>query len=464
MRIKAPTVPDAVRPTRLAVRGAGGGLASGLALLIYSLAALAVAGCSTEPTAGVIVRDEVGALDAARIEAAAAPLVARGAIVAIVVVDQSDDSGADLSRRLRAERLQGSSGDVVPLSIALYVSNAPRQSHITAGRRWSQFLPPDALRTIREDILGPALRSGQPGEGVAATLGALDRAIAAGEATHTTVGTLVTIGVGLLIGAILIATVLAHRAGGPRKVLGRLWLLTPPGRWQARRRTWKEVELARRGLIGLSERAADRYRQSGVSDDALEAERTAIEGTRTTLDARPADDPGLLTALHALSYRYGGLAEKITQSVSNVQVARHKVDAAAERAARILAALRSSLEPAQSAVPLARHIVDLEGCEQQRARLSAPGHAVAEADLEALAARYAEVETRLLALWRSAKPEDHGAFLARGSEAEARLRRTRRKARSEPGSDPTRDNRESAAQEYDGRDATGGSSSDGGPW
>src|SRR5262249_17396455 len=120
------------------------------------------------------------ALDRPRIEDAAAPLIARGAIVAIMVVERGDEQGADFARRLEAaELLRG--GAVVEEAIALYVSRDPHYSELRAGGRWSGALPSEALRALRQDVLNPALRADNFTDGVAATLVALEAGIAGGS-------------------------------------------------------------------------------------------------------------------------------------------------------------------------------------------------------------------------------------------------------------------------------------------
>ncbi|HWQ15338.1 MAG TPA: TPM domain-containing protein, partial [Roseiflexaceae bacterium] len=128
--------------------------------LLAPLLAALLAGCATAPGRLVAV-DDAGRLDRARVEAAAGPLVARGAAVAVFVVAQGDDRGEDFARRLDAVGLLRG-GQIVPEGIGIYVSLAPRYSELRAGGRWSDALPPRRLRAIREEALNVELRAGRP--------------------------------------------------------------------------------------------------------------------------------------------------------------------------------------------------------------------------------------------------------------------------------------------------------------
>jgi hypothetical protein len=107
--------------------------------------AVLVSACSSEPAARLVVRDERNALDVSRLEKAAAPLLARGADVAVFAADKGDDTGRDLTYRLNAEALGlASNAGVARSAIAIYVSYAPRYSELRAGSRWSEVLPQDS--------------------------------------------------------------------------------------------------------------------------------------------------------------------------------------------------------------------------------------------------------------------------------------------------------------------------------
>jgi len=142
------------------------------ALLLF----LALAACAAAP-GRVLLFDETEQVGRAVIEAAAAPLVARGAVVAVFVVAQGDAAGADFQGRLaEADLLKDE--ERAPEAIALYVSFAPRYSELRAGTRWSGDLPDAALREVREGALNPALREGRVAAGVADTLLALEGRLA----------------------------------------------------------------------------------------------------------------------------------------------------------------------------------------------------------------------------------------------------------------------------------------------
>jgi len=87
------------------------------ALVLFTLL---LAGCSQAAPPALTVHDETERLDQQRIADAAAPLLARGASVAVIVVDQGDDRGDDLLRRLSADGLT-TGGDISAPLLAVCV-------------------------------------------------------------------------------------------------------------------------------------------------------------------------------------------------------------------------------------------------------------------------------------------------------------------------------------------------------
>src|SRR5262245_49274678 len=114
-----------------------------MAILLLLAVVLLMSSCAAEQGRLVFV-DKSGGLNASAVEAAAAPLIARGAVVAVIFAQSGDDHGEDFARRLEAAGLlQGS--EIVPTGIGLYVSREPRYSELRAGSRWSSALPLETL-------------------------------------------------------------------------------------------------------------------------------------------------------------------------------------------------------------------------------------------------------------------------------------------------------------------------------
>jgi uncharacterized membrane protein YgcG len=144
---------------------------------LLTLLVLLVA-CGGTPQRELLLVDPAGRLNAPEVAAAVAPLEARGAHVAIIVVEQGDATGADFAQRLAAADLLA--GDqIVAEGIALYVSSTPQFSALRIGSRFSARLPSERLDTFREEILNPALRADRFNDGVVATFGVLEAELAA---------------------------------------------------------------------------------------------------------------------------------------------------------------------------------------------------------------------------------------------------------------------------------------------
>src|SRR5262245_33753848 len=125
-----------------------------------------------------ICRDETDHLNCARIEAAARPLLDRGAAVAIYMVNRGDSSGADFLARLHNDRL--ANDDLVdPDLVAIYVSLDPHYAELRGGDHWNAaLLPNDNITTIRKTKLVPSLAAGAFTAGYIDTLQAIEGAIA----------------------------------------------------------------------------------------------------------------------------------------------------------------------------------------------------------------------------------------------------------------------------------------------
>jgi uncharacterized membrane protein YgcG len=283
-------------------------------------AALFLSGCARQ-AGRLLLIDEATTLDRARIETAAAPLIARGATVAIMVVERGDEQGADFARRLEAAQLL--SGDaVIDDVIALYVSREPRYSELRAGGRWSSALPSETLRSIRQEALNPALRADTFTDAVAAALAAIDARLVADSSFLGWLGAAVR----WLIYGLMAAVTLFFLSGLLMPLLEWLkdfWLASPPGRLAAW--LWEQTPPGRRrALRRRTARVADMLRFTKSRSDAAHGDISAIVVTsdqrkrlRATLDAldkrrrelarRKVVDAALVRELAQLYKDYGPL-------------------------------------------------------------------------------------------------------------------------------------------------------------
>ena len=292
-----------------------------VALLL--VVALLAAGCA-QASGRLLLVNEAAILDRQRIEAAAAPLIARGATLAIVVAERGDEQGADFARRLEAANLLRG-GAVAEDVIALYVSRDPRYSELRAGGRWSGALPSDALRTIRLETLNPTLRAGSFTDGIVSALAALDTRIAgASSPLAWLANTIRWLIYGLLAAVMLFfAAVLFSPlfewlkdlwlASPPGRLAGWLWQQTPPGRRRAaRRRATRVADMLRftksrsdaaRGYISAIAVAAEQRKILRAMLDALDKRRHELERRKTA-------DAALVRNLEQLYEDYGPLLDE----------------------------------------------------------------------------------------------------------------------------------------------------------
>jgi hypothetical protein len=106
--------------------------------------------------------DEADRLDCARIEAAARPLLERGAAVAVYMAQRGDSSGGDFRARLRDDGL--AAGDTVDAGlVAIYVSLDPRYAELRGGDRWNAALLPGDRGLERQSAAARQQRAGRAG-------------------------------------------------------------------------------------------------------------------------------------------------------------------------------------------------------------------------------------------------------------------------------------------------------------
>lgn len=119
--------------------------------------------------------DELGELDQAAIEAAAQPLLERGAHVAVMLVEDGSDPN-DVEQILAAEDL-AADGIFNPNLISIYVAIEPPTSDLFVGERWNDTVGAQ-LEDIRQNELNPLLQAGDFTGGYVATLNVIDGATA----------------------------------------------------------------------------------------------------------------------------------------------------------------------------------------------------------------------------------------------------------------------------------------------
>ncbi|WP_299644575.1 TPM domain-containing protein [uncultured Chloroflexus sp.] len=124
----------------------------------------------------LVLVDPAGRLNESAVQAAAGPLIRRGAQVAVYVVDNGGE--ADFNRRLIADGLGRSDGSVRSNLIAIYVAVNDRYSAIVFGDDWNAALAVnDNYETIRSTQLNPGLAAGDFTRGVTSALTAIETAI-----------------------------------------------------------------------------------------------------------------------------------------------------------------------------------------------------------------------------------------------------------------------------------------------
>ncbi len=252
----------------------------GAVVLLALVLITGLASCARAP-GSLILSDETASLDRGQLETAAAPLLARGATVIVLVADRSSAPGDDLTRRLdEAGLLTG--GQVAANALVIYVNYAPRYSELRAGTRWSGRLSNATLRTIRTTVLNPALQQAELTAGVTATLEAFEARIANPPLIERLVRGVAAV---MLVGFLLI--VLAISPLGVR--LGRWWRSSPPGRlvqWlrdqtpAGQRRLSRIIQATR---LRMDDRAD--YARSWCRAARASAQREAVEALTARLNA-----------------------------------------------------------------------------------------------------------------------------------------------------------------------------------
>ncbi len=145
-------------------------------MLAAAVLALLVAGPVLAQQQRLYVTDETGNLDRGALEDAAEPLIDRGAVVAIYMVNQGGDT--DFEQRLRADNLLSSDGRLRQGLIAIYVSTNPRRANMRFEDSWNEALAVNNnYQAILQSDLAPGLSAGNFTAGFVDALEAVDSAI-----------------------------------------------------------------------------------------------------------------------------------------------------------------------------------------------------------------------------------------------------------------------------------------------
>ncbi|MGC8952684.1 TPM domain-containing protein [Chloroflexus sp.] len=124
----------------------------------------------------LVLIDPGNRLNDSAVQAAAEPLLRRGAQVAVYVVDRGNET--DFERRLIADGLGRSDGSVRSNLIAIYVAVNDRYSAIFFGDEWNAALAVnDNYETIRLNHLNPGLAAGNFTRAITDVLTAIESAI-----------------------------------------------------------------------------------------------------------------------------------------------------------------------------------------------------------------------------------------------------------------------------------------------
>jgi hypothetical protein len=435
------------------------------------LCALVLGACGA-PRAQLTLTDQSETLSGATVAAAAAPLLAHGAQVIVVIEERGTASAAGLTRALEAGALLRD-GVIVPNAIAVYVSLEPRYSELRAGGDWSSALPAETLRALRLAQLNPALQTGAIETGVVLTLGALEAQIRARWWAWNS-PTLIAICIGSVLA--LAGGIALHQ---PILVGARwIWAFTPIARRDVRRRYYQDIARAR---AQLQERTADARTAVAAftpPDPWQQQMLLAADQDALALIDRSDADPALLTDLQALLMRYTHLrdaARTLSYTLGEQRDgAREVAIETRNRLAQVAGAFKAAAKPGRK--PRLPPVSDAA-----RAQLTA-----LEAELGALAARhtaaindplpptarieqlgtvvkaYRQLGQAAGALWQTALPEHYAAQL------HTHKRRSDHGGPSGSGafssSLPPETTARDSDSSYDPPDTSPGPSSDGGPW
>jgi uncharacterized membrane protein YgcG len=451
-------------------------------ILATFFAALALlAGCAAP--GHLLVVDEGGRLDRAQVEAAAAPLVARGAAVAVFVVERGDERGEDFARRLDAAGLLRD-GRIAPEGIGVYVSFAPRYSELRAGGRWSDALPDESLRAIRLEALNPELRADRFTAGVERSLAAIDSALPprwADLPRWLLALALLALPLGyLVLPPLLRRTWWGLRESPPGHAAARLWDLSPPGRAAARRRLEQRVAAQRARVERAAQHAQDDVglRPEGSSArTALDMRLARLNQRRADLDGRDADDALVKDMLQlvthyddlrvlAQAHRY--LEQQVARARRRVMLARAGCKRGQERSRTARKRGRPAIPPPspELCVRLAEVEERLERTDRQRAgmdeRLADAADPARELDL--LRRDYVAIENAAFQIWKVVSPYDYQRETAGHSAAWTTGAADTSSAYTSGSSDTSGGSSPSDWSSGSSNSGGGGESSDGGSW
>jgi len=217
-----------------------------LGRLIAPLVLLFVLALPVLAQGSLIYHDDAGKLNRSRVQQAAAPLISRGARVAVYTVESGNET--DFQQRLQQDGLADNSGAVNTNMIAIYVSYSPRYSAIRFGDRWNGALNTNNnYESIRTSQLNAGLQANDATGGFVNALSAIDRSIASPPTAGG--GTTVNVGSGTFLPIVLGVIFLV------------LLLVAGPLLW----RSYSKRRAATQAFAKARQAAEDARRQAGVA-------------------------------------------------------------------------------------------------------------------------------------------------------------------------------------------------------
>jgi hypothetical protein len=401
-----------------------------LALLVMAVLAVSCGRSRGE----LVVVDQAGALERARIEEAAAPLRDLGATVAVFSIAKGESGVEDFTRKLDTVGLLRS-GQIAPAAIAFYVSFQPHYSELRAGADWSTALPDATLRAIRLELLNPSLRAGDATGGVVAALTALNERARYGPFGIRRDYAAAALWIVLVAGMFLLVF-------GPRSLadwlrwgpIGRfvawLWARTPPGRAQERRRFAAQLALARQRLHAAADEARTLCQGMQQIAGDLQERLERADSKYAQLDRPAPDDAALPGELDALTGVYRQLHTDLAAFERRLKQQAATLSARAAQARERIARVQTSFQRASTRSRRAwktrrtisaggrQRLVELQErqalFDQQRAAIELAGLTPAEwrDRLAQLTHDYEVLYGDATALWQSECPQDYAASIS----------------------------------------------------
>ncbi|NNJ13207.1 hypothetical protein EKD04_023055 [Chloroflexales bacterium ZM16-3] len=448
-----------------------------VALQIYVALAMALllTACGAGAQGRLLLLDNTATLDEAALAAPAAPLLARGVTLALVLVEVGDSSGADFAERLAAAGLLR--GDqIAPDVIGVYVSLSPRYSELRAGERWSTYLPAPALERIRQDALGPELRAGRTGAAFASTLAAIEGEILSQQGRERVQLNIVIVVFTVIITGILF---MSHqdelnrrwKHSAPGRLTAWIWGRTPAGRAEAHRELLRMIAAERGRIETLDQQVRQKLGQLSAPQDLQE-----------TFDELTARRAALLQGeeiaeLRALRSAYDSWLTDVDDLISTRATKQGRAASARRQLARLRADMQRAEKPtrsqrkgkqprpisAEDLAQLAALDARMAELEASDAQLTQHWHTAQDRQvwLHQLGTAYRALDAEALELWKTACPE---AYAAEEIRLLASLRARTSGSADSSYTPPSPSGDSSSSSDWAGDYGGGGESRAGGDW